>query len=117
MNKRVDYEGTRRLTTVYQPHEGKLYVQHDSHEAEAEIYRRNEKLRQVEQTGKGPVRMVLSMSEQDMAELTRKYPALITGTAAKRRELWHKIARERPELVAMNFQPRLHPVAAAMRRR
>lgn len=115
MSSKVDWEGTRRLTTVYQPHEDRLYVQQDSHQIEAEIAQRNAQMRQVEQSGKGPVRLMLTMSDQDLEQLTRKYPDLLTGSAARRRELAFRIARERPELVAMEFKPRLHPVTQAMR--
>ena len=116
MSKIIEREGTRKLTTVWQPHEEKLYVQHDSSEAEAQIYRRNARMRELEQTGKGPVRLALSMSEQDFEELAKQYPAIIRGRGAERRRAWERIAKERPELVAMEFKPRLHPVAQAIKR-
>lgn len=107
MKKKVDYEGTRRLTTAYQPHEGKMYVQQDSYEFEHHLANQNAKLRQVEQTGKGPVRLHLQMSEQDYAELLKKYPVLNTGTTEQRRVLWEQIAKSRPDLVAIEFKARM----------
>lgn len=104
----VDHEGTRRLITKFQPHEGKMYVQQDSHEYEKKLYDHNAKLRQLGQTGKGNVRLHLQMSEQDYVQLCQQYPLLHHGTSRQRRKLWMKIAKERPELVAIPFEKRLH---------
>lgn len=108
MSVKIDYEGTRRLKTVFQPSENKVYVQQDSEQIERDIYSRNKRARQADQTGKGPVRMHLQMSEQDYVQLCQQYPELHHGSTSVRRKLWQKIAKERPELVAMEFKPRLH---------
>jgi len=105
--KKVDFEGTRQITTVSQPHENRLYVQQDSKEFEKRIYEQNSRLRNTDQTGTGSVRMHLQMSEQDLEQLVQKYPLLRTGNSRQRRALWMKIARQRPELVAMEFKKRV----------
>jgi len=104
---KVDYEGTRRITTKFQPSEDRLYVEHDSSQFEKEVYERNRRARGAEQTGKGSVRLHLQMSEQDYAELCLKYPVLHHGNTRARRKAWERVAKLRPELVAMEFKPRL----------
>lgn len=108
--RRVDHEGTRRLTTAIQPHENKLYVQQDSFEFEKLVADQNSALRGVEQTGKGTTRLHLQMSEQDYLELIRDFPLLRTGNTEQRRRLWQRVAKLRPHLVAMEFKPRIHAV-------
>ncbi len=105
--KHVDQDGTRRIQSVFQPHENRMYVRQDSEEFEKTLTAQNAKLRQVEHSGL--VRLHLQMSEQDYAELLAKYPLLLHGNTRQRRALWEKIAKERPDLVAAEFKPRLHP--------
>ena len=110
--KHVDQEGTRRLKTVFQPHEGRLYVQQDSHEFEKDLADQNARLRQAEQTGTGNVRLHLQMSEQDYEQLLQRHPVLRTGSTRQRRAIWEKIAKQRPDLVAMEFKQRLFAAGA-----
>ena len=105
--KKIDFEGTRRLQTVFQPHENRMYVQQDSHQYEGLLAGLNARMRAMGQTGKGNVRLHLQMSEQEYNQLLAKYPILATGTTEQRRRAWERVAKKRPELVAMEFQPRV----------
>lgn len=92
----------------YGSEDGTFYVRRQADPTYRKMVREStEKLRQAGVTRRD-IRLALQMTQEDYLRLGQMYPEIIRGNAAERRRAWEKIAKEHPQLVAVEFRSKYH---------
>ena len=96
--KIVENDGITKVTTVVQPHEGKLYS-HVEAANRKPVLELNQRLRSsLSGTGR-KMRFILQIPEQDYIQASKRYD-LHKGSMEDRRREAERLARDHPEWVA-----------------